>query len=143
MILSLIATWLGFACVDSCTALVSYVKNQAFPHPLGEAEERDCLLRIGRGEEDAYHKLVEHNLRLVAFIAKKFRDSGVDEDDMISLGTIGLIKAVKSFRPDAGTKFATYAARCIENENSMPLCVRKSMEGIEHELFSQIFRRCD
>lgn len=106
-------------------ALVSYVRNQTFPQPLSESEERECLERIGRGEESACHKLVEHNLRLVAFIAKKFRDSGVEEDDLISLGTVGLIKAVKSFRPDAGTKFATYAARCIENEMLMHLRSRK------------------
>ncbi len=99
--------------------LMSYVKNQAFPHPLNETDERDCLIRLRNGDQDAFSMLVEHNLRLVAYIAKKYRDSGVDEDDMISLGTIGLIKAVRSFRSDAGTKFATYAARCIENDISM------------------------
>lgn len=102
--------------VRESVCLVSYVKNQAFPHPLNESEERNCLKLIAQGDEHAFHTLVEHNLRLVAFISKKFRDSGVEEDDLISLGTIGLIKAVKSFRADAGTKFATYAARCIENE---------------------------
>lgn len=105
-----------FTLARETATVVSYVKNQAFPHPLGEVEERECLAQMQQGSEEAYHRLVEHNLRLVAYIAKKFRDSGVDEDDMISLGTIGLIKAVKSFRSDAGTKFATYAARCIENE---------------------------
>ncbi len=113
---SAIVALISLAVRESAT-LVSYVKNQAFPQPLNEADERSCLTRVQQGEEQAYHELVEHNLRLVAFIAKKFRDSGVDEDDMISLGTIGLIKAVKSFRPDTGTKFATYAARCIENES--------------------------
>lgn len=105
--------------------LMSYVKNQAFPHPLNEADERDCLIRLRNGDQEAFSMLVEHNLRLVAYIAKKYRDSGVDEDDMISLGTIGLIKAVRSFRSDAGTKFATYAARCIENEMLMHLRSRK------------------
>ncbi len=105
--------------------LVSYVKNQAFPLPLNEEDERNYLQRVQIGDETAYHQLVEHNLRLVAYIAKKFRDSGVEEDDLISLGTIGLIKAVKSFRADAGTKFATYAARCIENEMLMHLRSRK------------------
>ncbi len=119
-----IVAMLSLAVQESVT-LVSYVKNQAFPQPLNEVEERDCLARVQQGDERAYHSLVEHNLRLVAFIAKKFRDSGVDEEDMISLGTIGLIKAVKSFRPDAGTKFATYAARCIENEMLMHLRTRK------------------
>ena len=111
--------------VQETVFLVSYVKNQAFPHPLNEVDEKSCLERMRSGDEDAYHKLVEHNLRLVAYIAKKFRDSGVEEDDLISLGTIGLIKAVKSFRSDAGTKFATYAARCIENEILMHLRSRK------------------
>ena len=106
-------------CIRETVSLVSYVKNQAFPHPLGAVEEKQCLLQLQKGDEEAYHRLIEHNLRLVAYIAKKFRDSGVDEDDLISLGTIGLIKAVKSLRIDAGTKFATYAARCIENEISM------------------------
>lgn len=106
-------------------ALASYVKNQTFPQPLGEFEERECLDRLRGGDEVAYHRLVEHNLRLVAYIARKFRDSGVEEDDLISLGTIGLIKAVRSFRSDAGTKFATYAARCIENEMLMHLRTRK------------------
>ena len=113
--MSAIASLLCPAVRETAT-LASYAKNQAFPQPLGEADEKECLAQIQRGDESAFHRLVEHNLRLVAFIAKKFRDSGVEEDDLISLGTIGLIKAVKSFRPDAGTKFATYAARCIENE---------------------------
>lgn len=113
--------------VQESVCLVSYVKNQTFPHPLVEAEERACLKLVQQGDEGAFHKLVEHNLRLVAFVAKKFRDSGVEEDDLISLGTIGLIKAVKSFRSDAGTKFATYAARCIENEILMHLRTRKKM----------------
>jgi len=123
---SLLASLITLA-VQESVLLVAYVKNQAFPHPLGEAEERTCLRQIGLGDQAAFHKLVEHNLRLVAFVAKKFRDSGVDEDDLISLGTIGLIKAVKSFRPDAGTKFATYASRCIENEMLMHLRTRKKM----------------
>lgn len=112
-------------CVKETVSLVSYVKNQAFPQPLNEHDEKECLLQLQQGNEAAYNRLIEHNLRLVAYIAKKFRDSGVDEDDMISLGTIGLIKAVKSFRQDAGTKFATYAARCIENEMLMHLRSRK------------------
>lgn len=111
--------------VQDTVSLVSYVKNQAFPQPLSQSEEKACLLKLRQGDKDAYDRLIEHNLRLVAYIARKFRDSGVEEDDMISLGTIGLIKAVKSFRSDAGTKFATYAARCIENEMLMHLRSRK------------------
>ena len=114
-----------FLLPSQTVVLVSYVKNQAFPHPLNETEEKDCLSRLQLGDQEAFRTLVEHNLRLVAYIAKKYRDSGVEEDDMISLGTIGLIKAVRSFRSDAGTKFATYAARCIENEMLMHLRSRK------------------
>ncbi len=120
---ALLALFAYFA--QESIALTSYVKNQVFPQPLGESEEKACLAELKEGSEEAYQKLVEHNLRLVAYIAKKYRDSGVDEDDLISLGTIGLIKAVKSFRSDAGTKFATYAARCIENEMLMHLRTRK------------------
>lgn len=106
-------------------ALASYVKHQVFPQPLTDVQEKEYLDGLKSGSEEAYHKLVEHNLRLVAYIAKKYRDTKVDDDDLISLGTIGLIKAVKSFRSDAGTKFATYAARCIENEMLMYLRSRK------------------
>jgi RNA polymerase sporulation-specific sigma factor len=105
--------------------LCSVSRPAGFKQPLSEAAERACLQDVARGDVDAYQRLVEHNLRLVAFIAKKFRDTGVDEDDLISLGSIGLMKAVKNYRLDAGTKFATYAARCIENEILMHLRTRK------------------
>ncbi|MCI1856598.1 MAG: RNA polymerase sporulation sigma factor SigK [Sporolactobacillus sp.] len=101
--------------------LVSYVKNNAFPQPLSEPEERDCLRRMAEGDADARNQLIEHNLRLVAHIVKKFNNTSEDTDDLISIGTIGLIKAIESYQPGKGTKLATFAARCIENEILMHL----------------------
>ncbi len=95
---------------------VSYVKNNAFPQPLSGEEERSCLEKMADGDEEARNKLIEHNLRLVAHIVKKFENTNEDSEDLISIGTIGLIKAIESYSPGKGTKLATYAARCIENE---------------------------
>ena len=105
-----------FYCLQSlCLALrVSYTGT--FPRPLTPQEERDCLRRAAEGDPEARSTLIEHNLRLVAHIVKKYYASGADSDDLISIGTIGLIKAVSTFSPDKGTRLATYTARCIENE---------------------------
>lgn len=100
---------------------VSYVKNNAFPQPLNETEEEKYLNLLKEGDADARNVLVEHNLRLVAHIVKKFENTGEDTEDLISIGTIGLIKGVESYSRDKGTKLATYAARCIENEILMHL----------------------
>ena len=101
--------------------LVSYVKNNAFPQPLSPGEEKKYLSRMAKGDEKARNILIEHNLRLVAHIVKKFENTGEDSEDLISIGTIGLIKAIESYSEDKGTKLATYAARCIENEILMHL----------------------
>src|SRR5690625_6346480 len=95
---------------------VSYVKNNTFPHPLSKEEEEKYLQLLQNGNEEARNKLIEHNLRLVAHIVKKFDNTGEYTEDLISIGTIGLIKGVESFKVGRGTKLATYAARCIENE---------------------------
>ncbi len=100
---------------------VSYVKNNAFPQPLSEVEELESLRLMAKGDAVARNRLIEHNLRLVAHIVKKFDNTGEDSEDLISIGTIGLIKAIESFQPDKGTKLATYAARCVENEILMHL----------------------
>lgn len=100
---------------------VSYVKNNAFPQPLSEEEEEKYLHRLQDGDKEARNLLIEHNLRLVAHIVKKFENTGEDTEDLISIGTIGLIKGVESYSPEKGTKLATYAARCIENEILMHL----------------------
>ncbi|MEG2372157.1 MAG: RNA polymerase sporulation sigma factor SigK, partial [Hydrogenoanaerobacterium sp.] len=88
----------------------------AFPQPLSPADERDCLERIRDGDIAAKNRLIEHNLRLVAHIIKKYYSSFKDQDDLISIGTIGLIKAAATFDYEKGARFATYASRCIENE---------------------------
>lgn len=87
----------------------------SFPRPLSAQEERECLADIARGDSEARARLIEHNLRLVAHIIKKYYSAFKDQDDLISIGTIGLIKAVSTFNCDKGTRFATYASRCIEN----------------------------
>ena len=87
----------------------------SFPRALTAAEEAELLEKMDQGDDSARKKLIEHNLRLVAHIAKKYFGSGADQDDLVSIGTVGLIKAVSSFKPDKGIRLATYAARCIEN----------------------------
>ncbi|MBS4176256.1 RNA polymerase sporulation sigma factor SigK [Lederbergia citrea] len=101
--------------------LVSYVKNNAFPQPLSPEDEQKYLKQMADGDEHARNLLIEHNLRLVAHIVKKFENTGEDSEDLISIGTIGLIKAIESYSFGKGTKLATYAARCIENEILMHL----------------------
>ena len=88
----------------------------AFPPPLSAEREADLLEKSRNGDNDARNELIEHNLRLVAHIVKKYYNTGADQDDMISIGTIGLIKAVSTFKADKGIHLATYASRCIENE---------------------------
>lgn len=107
--------------VKELMLLISYVKNNAFPQPLSEAEESKHLRLMAQGDVNSRNVLIEHNLRLVAHIVKKFDNTGEDLEDLISIGTIGLIKAIESFSPDKGTKLATFAARCIENEILMYL----------------------
>ncbi|MDD2956643.1 MAG: sigma-70 family RNA polymerase sigma factor [Oscillospiraceae bacterium] len=87
----------------------------SFPPPLSAAEERECLQKIAQGDPAARSSLIEHNLRLVAHVIKKYYASIRDQDDLISIGTIGLIKAVNTFDAEKGARFSTYAARCIEN----------------------------
>jgi len=107
---------------------VSYIKNNAFPQPLSEEEEALYLRRMAEGDREARNKLIEHNLRLVAHIVKKFENTGEETEDLISIGTIGLIKGIESYQMDKGTKLATYAARCIENELIMSISMRKILE---------------
>lgn len=99
-----------------------YVTNRsAFPKPLAADEEQCCIARMKEGDSASRRKLIEHNLRLVAHIARKYTVPGFDSDDLISIGTIGLIKAVNTFRSDSGATLSTYASRCIENEILMTL----------------------
>ena len=93
----------------------------SFPQPLSAKEERECFDKMAAGDKTARTKLIEHNLRLVAHIIKKYYGNSAEQDDLISIGTIGLIKAVSTFNYGKGTRFATYASRCIENEILMYL----------------------
>mgnify|MGYP004527058473 CR=1 FL=1 len=88
----------------------------SFPQALSKERETELLAKMEAGDDEARKTLIEHNLRLVAHIAKKYYGSGADQDDLISIGTIGLIKAVSSFNSGKGIRLATYAARCIDNE---------------------------
>lgn len=90
--------------------------SSSFPQPLSSEEERKCFEKMKNGDPEAKNQLVEHNLRLVAHIIKKYYSNSAEQDDLISIGTIGLIKAVSTFDYEKGARFATYAARCIENE---------------------------
>lgn len=107
--------------VQGITLLVSYITNNTFPLPLSEKEEQMYLEKLKNGDEKAKNVLIEHNLRLVAHIVKKFDNTGEDVDDLISIGTIGLIKAINTFDTAKKIRLATYAARCIENEILMHL----------------------
>jgi len=110
-------------------SFIGYISNSSFPHPLSEEEEAMYLDRLKRRDEEARNILIEHNLRLVAHITKKFENSGEEVDDLISIGTMGLIKAINTFDSDKGTRLATYAARCIENEILMHLRTKKKQRG--------------
>lgn len=104
--------------------IAGYISSRSsFPQPLSAERERDALNRLAQGDREARRELIEHNLRLVAHIARKYTAPGQDSDDLISIGAIGLIKAVDTFRPGMG-KLSTYAARCVENEVLM--CLRAS-----------------
>ena len=110
---------------------------KTFLVPLSPEEETDCLNRLKNGECKAKEELILHNMRLVAHVAKKYINSQEDQEDLISIGTIGLLKAVDSFRQDYGSRFATYAIRCIDNEMLMYFRSKKKMRG-EVSLFEPI-----
>ncbi|MGI6453309.1 MAG: RNA polymerase sporulation sigma factor SigK [Syntrophomonadaceae bacterium] len=109
------------AVINGSLALFAYINNQVFPQPLEEEDEKKYLEEMKKGSEDARNILIEHNLRLVAHVVRKYETSGEDLEDLISIGTIGLIKAIKTYNDDRGVRLATYAARCIENEVLMHL----------------------
>lgn len=101
---------------------IYYISSgESLPPPLPREEETELSIKSEQGDTEARSRLIEHNLRLVVYIAKKFENTGVQIDDLISIGTIGLIKAVNTFRSDKNIKLATYASRCIENEILMYL----------------------
>ena len=111
---------------DALFLLGYLAKGSAFPKPLSREEETRLLERMDEGDADAREKLIEHNLRLVAHIARKYTVPGYDSDDLVSIGTVGLIKGVNTFKTGTGTQLSTYCARCIENEILM--CLRSSQK---------------
>lgn len=116
--------------LDPFVILTSYVSStNSFPKPLSKEEEEFLLKKYSEGSEKARNILIERNLRLVAHIVKKYNNSGKDIDDLISIGTIGLIKAISTFDASKGTRLATYAARCIENEILMCIRANKKARG--------------
>ena len=112
----------------------------SFPKPLSPKEEKELIEKKENGDTDAKNRLIEHNLRLAAHIAKKYSSSSADSEDLISIGTIGLIKAVNSFNSQKNTRLATYAARCIENEILMYLRWQKRFSS---DLYLQDPLSCD
>ena len=90
--------------------------SDKLPPPLSSEEERECILKSQQGDMEAKNKLIEHNLRLVVFLAKKYENTGYDMEDLVSIGSIGLIKGINTYKLDKNIKLATYASRCISNE---------------------------
>ena len=110
--------------------LALHVTNKgSFPPPLPAKREQELLILASNGDKQAKDTLILHNLRLVAHIAKKYHASGKDQEDLISIGTIGLIKGINTFNPEKKIKLATYASRCIENEILMSLRWDKKLSG--------------
>ena len=116
--------------IRECLFFLGYITGQSqFPQPLSRAEEQTLLDQMSQGDTSARDKLIEHNLRLVSHIARKYTVPGYGADDLISIGVIGLIKAVNSYKPASGTALGTYAARCIENEILMTLRASRKRKG--------------
>ena len=124
----------GFlAFLKSAIFVVGYIQSsQLFPEPLNSEEEKIYLEKMQDGDDEARNILIERNLRLVAHISKKYSTTNIEQDDLISIGTIGLIKGINSFNPDKKIRLATYAARCIENEILMYL---RSTKKLKNEVY--------
>ena len=116
--------------MQECLFFLGYVTGKSqFPKPLTRGEEEETIRRMTEGDDEARQALITHNLRLVSHIAHKYQVPGYGQDDLISIGVIGLIKAVNSFKPGTGTALGTYAARCIENEILMTLRASRKRRG--------------
>lgn len=109
--------------------ILSLSEVQSFPPPLSAEAERELFARARGGDESARAKLIEHNMRLVSHIVRKYYSSFPDPDELLSVGSLGLIKAIDSFRCDAGTRFATYGAKCVQNEILMFFRSRKKLSA--------------
>ena len=117
----MLSVWLSALAGGFLYFALHLTASGSFPRPLTAAQERECLQKIKEGDQQARDYFIEHNLRLVAHIIKKYYASYKEQEDLISIGTIGLIKAVNTFCPTRNIKLATYASRCIENEILMHL----------------------
>ena len=115
--------------MNSLLLMLRIAPGDSFPKPLGRAEEEEYLTRWEAGDIEARNKLVEHNLRLVAHIIKKYYTQTEETDDLISIGTIGLIKGINTYRRDRGVRLTSYASRCIENEILMFFRSRRKSAG--------------
>ena len=116
--------------LKSAVFVVGYISGSTlFPEPLTSEEEKIYLEQMKNGDEEARNILIERNLRLVAHVVKKYSNTKVDQDDLISIGTIGLIKGIKSFNVDKGSKLSTYVSRCIDNEILMHLRATKKLNA--------------
>ncbi len=129
----------GFlAFLQTSVFAIGYIaSNNLFPEPLSSEEEKMYLKKMENGDEEAKNILIERNLRLVAHISKKYSSTNVDQEDLISIGTIGLIKGINSFKVNKGTKLSTYVSRCIDNEILMYLRTTKKHRS------RSILRRCN
>ena len=117
--------------LSKCYCLILRTSDtHSFPPPLSKEEEYALFVRTKQGDLAARNKLIEHNLRLVAHIVKKYYTSAPDQDDLISVGTVGLIKAIDSFNAENGAKFATYAGKCLQNEILMYFRAQKKHAGV-------------
>ena len=116
--------------LKSAVFVVGYIQGGSlFPEPLSSEEERSYLEQMAKGNDEARNILIERNLRLVAHVAKKYSNSKVDQDDLISIGTVGLIKGINSFNVEKGARLSTYVSRCIDNEILMHLRATKKLRS--------------
>lgn len=117
--------------ISKCFCLLLRTSDtHSFPPPLKKEEEKELFVRTRNGDLEARNRLIEHNLRLVAHIVKKYYTASPDQDDLISVGTIGLIKAIDSFNIENGARFATYAGKCLQNEILMYFRAQKKHSGV-------------
>lgn len=139
----MLITLLNFLSSNFLFFALHFDGTSVFPKPLSAKEERECFERMSAGDKEARDKLIEHNLRLVAHIIKKYYSAASDQDDLISIGTIGLIKAVSTFDYTKGCRFATYGSRCVENaiHTQLPLMLHDNILYLYQAKVGRLLRR--
>ena len=129
-----------FSFLQTAVLVVGYISNNnLFPEPLSSEEEKLYLEKLANGDKDAKNILIERNLRLVAHVCKKYSSTNVDQEDLISIGTIGLIKGINSFNVEKGARLSTYVSRCIDNEILMYLRSTKKLRS--RGIFRRYYRK--